>query len=101
MTWIPGTRPRMTSPSSISDFPNLLLTNSGHIATAAACRFRGTKQDLGPFSGVDEGLCRLKGDHNVRRPPRREGVPFCSPPVFPLHGGERACRDRWGKRSVK
>ena len=33
--------------------------------------------------------------------PATGGVPFCSAPVFPLHGGERVCRDRWGKRSVK
>ena len=33
--------------------------------------------------------------------PSTGGVPFCSPPVFPLHGGERACRDRWERRLAK
>jgi hypothetical protein len=70
-----------------------------------ACQVRKVPQpDLGSFSGVDEGLCRLKAiimSGGPRDGPATGGVPFCSQPVFPLHGGERACRDRWGKKSVK
>jgi hypothetical protein len=35
-----------------------------------------SQPDLGPFSGMDEDRCRLKGDQNVRQPPRREGFLF-------------------------
>lgn len=59
-----------------------------------------SQPNLAPFSGLDEGLCSSKADHSVRR--TRDGrVPFCSPPVFPLHGGERACGDPWERRSAK
>ena len=47
--------------------------------------------DLAPPSGVDEGLCRLKGDHSVRRPRDGRGS-------FLLAAGVFSARRRTGMR---
>src|SRR6266576_2111069 len=56
----------------------------------AGCDVRFVPQpDLAPFSGVDEGLCRLKGDHSVRRPRDGRGS-------FLLAAGVSSARRRTG-----
>src|SRR4029077_328755 len=45
--------------------------------------------NLAPFGGVDEGLCRLKGDHSVRRPRDGRGS-------FLLAAGVSSARRRTG-----
>src|SRR3982074_17592 len=56
---------------TMSAFPSLATK----LRTSLLVRFV-PKPDLGPFSGVDEGLCRLNGEYNARRSPRREGFLF-------------------------